>query len=111
MAKTIGLAKSPDIQIGKHCDSPYTCRLHEHCWSFLPPQNVLDLYFDNKGHGWNLLERGVLRLADIPEDYPLSEKQAIQRAVAISCKPQVKPTQIRSSLENLEYPLHFLDFA
>jgi hypothetical protein len=110
MGKIIRLAKCPDTQIGKQCDSPYTCPLHENCWSFLPPQNVLDLYDDKKGRGWDLLKRNILRLAEIPEDYPLSAKQEIQRAVAMSGKPHVKPTQIQAFLKNLQYPLHFLDF-
>ena len=110
MGKTIRSAKCPEIQIGKQCDNPYTCPLHELCWSFLPPQNVLELYFDTKGRGWDLLKRGVLRIADIPENYSLSEKQEIQRATAISGKPHVKQKQIETFLNNLEYPLHFLDF-
>ena len=108
--KRFVLAKCPEIQIGKQCDSPYTCPLHEHCWSFLPPQNVLDLYDDKKGRGWDLLKRDVLRIAEIPADYPLSAKQEIQRATAITGKPHVKPTQIQTFLNGLEYPLHFLDF-
>jgi hypothetical protein len=110
MGKTIVAAKCPDIQIGKHCDSPYTCALHDHCWSFLPPQNVLDLYFDTKGRGWDLLKRNILRLSDIPTDYPLSPKQAIQRKVAQSGTPHVEHTKIQTFLKSLEYPLHFLDF-
>lgn len=110
MGRTIRAAKCPDTQIGKHCDSPYTCALHDHCWSFLPPHNVLDLYDDKKGRGWDLLKRGVLRIADIPADYSLSAKQEIQRAVAISGKPAIKPVQIQTFVERLEYPLHFLDF-
>lgn len=110
MGKTIRAVKCPDIQIGKQCDSPYTCPLHDHCWSFLPQQNVLDLYFDTKGRGWDLLKRGVLRIAEIPADYSLSAKQEIQRATAISGKPHVKPTQIQTFLQGLQYPLHFLDF-
>jgi hypothetical protein len=110
MGKTIRAAKCPEIQIGKHCDSPYTCALHDHCWSFLPPNNVLDLYDDKKGRGWDLLSRGVLRIADIPDDYSLSAKQEIQREVAISGKPHAKTTQIQTFLKGLQYPLHFLDF-
>jgi len=110
MGRIIRLVKCPDIQIGEQCDSPYTCPLHEHCWSFLPPQNVLDLYDDKKGRGWDLLKRGVLKIADIPENYSLSEKQEIQRLVATSGKPHIKHTQIEAFLSNLEYPLHFLDF-
>jgi hypothetical protein len=110
MAETVGLAKCPEIQIGRQCDSPYTCPLHKHCWSFLPLHNVLELYADRKGRGFDLLQSGVLRIVDIPEDYSLSEKQDIQRAVAISGKPHLKPTQIQTFLKRLKYPLHFLDF-
>ncbi|MGC9940817.1 MAG: DUF2779 domain-containing protein [Verrucomicrobiota bacterium] len=110
MQKTIRAEKCPDIQIGKQCDSPYTCPLHEHCWSFLPPQNVLELRDDKKGRGWDLLKQGVLRIAEIPDGYSLSEKQKIQRASAISGKPHSKPIQIQTFLNGLIYPLHFLDF-
>lgn len=110
MGKTIRAAKCPEIQIGKQCDTPYTCALHDHCWSFLPPHNVLDLYDDKKGRGWDLLRRGVLRIADIPADYSLSAKQEIQRSTAISGKPAIKPIQIQTFVKGLEYPLHFLDF-
>ncbi len=110
MGKIIQAAKCPEIQIGKQCDSPYTCALQDRCWSFLPSQNVLELRDDKKGRGWDLLKRGVLRIADIPDDYPLSAKQKIQRETAISGKPHVSQKAIQTFLKNLEYPLHFLDF-
>ena len=110
MGKIIRAAKCPEIQIGKHCDSPYTCALHDHCWSFVPPHNVLDLYDDKKGRGWDLIKKGILKIADIPADYSLSAKQEIQREVAISGKPHAKKSAIQTFLKNLEYPLHFLDF-
>jgi len=110
MENVIQSAKCPTVQIGKHCDSPRTCSLHDHCWSFLPPQNVLELYFDTKGRGFDLLNRGVLRMADIPEEYPLSDNQKIQRSVATSGQPHVKREQVRHFLKNLQFPLHFLDF-
>lgn len=110
MGKTIRAAKCPDVQIGKHCDSPYTCALHDHCWSFLPAQNVTELYFDTNGRGWNLLKRDVWSIEDIPDDFPLSPKQAIQKKTAISGKPHIERAAIQTFLKNLEYPIHFLDF-
>ena len=41
--KAIRLPAHPDIAIGPRCDDPYTWPLHDHCWSFLPEQSVLDL--------------------------------------------------------------------
>jgi CRISPR/Cas system-associated exonuclease Cas4 (RecB family) len=110
MGNIIRVAKCPDIQIGKQCDTPYSCPLHDHCWSFLPPHNVLDLYDDKKGRGWDLLKNGILKLAEIPADYSLSPKQEIQRETAISGKPHANQIQIQTFLKGLKYPLHFLDF-
>jgi CRISPR/Cas system-associated exonuclease Cas4 (RecB family) len=110
MGKVIRSAKCPETQIGPHCDSPYTCPLHEHCWSFIPPHSVFDLYGDKKGRRWDLLKRNILRISEIPDDYPLSDKQEIQRAAVMSGKPHVNQTQIDAFVKNLEYPLHFLDF-
>jgi Domain of unknown function(DUF2779)/Domain of unknown function DUF83 len=110
MGKIIRSANCPETQIGPHCDSPYTCPLHEYCWSFVPAHSVFDLYGDNKGRRWDLLKRNILRISEIPKDYPLSAKQEIQRAAVLSGRPQVKRTQIAEFLKNLKYPLHFLDF-
>jgi hypothetical protein len=110
MVEIIRAAKCPDTQIGPHCDSPYPCQLHDHCWNFLPPQNVTELYDDKKGRRWDLLAKKILRLAEIPDDYSLSAKQEIQRATAISGKPNINRIEIESFLKNLQYPLHFLDF-
>jgi hypothetical protein len=110
MAAIVGFAECPQIGIGKQCGSPFICPLHDNCWAFLPPRNVMELYQDVKGRGFDLLDHGILRLADIPADYALSRRQEIQRAVAISGEPHVKRTQIERFLSTLEYPLHFLDF-
>jgi Domain of unknown function(DUF2779) len=110
MGKVIRAAKCPETQIGPHCDSPYTCPLHDHCWSSVPPHSVFDLYDDKKGRRWDLQKRNILQIAEIPKDYPLSAKQEIQRATVMSGQPHVNRTQIDTFLKNLKYPLHFLDF-
>ena len=110
MGKTIRAAKCPDIQIGQQCKKPHKCALYERCWSFLPVNNVLELRNDKKGRGWDLLKRGILKIARIPKIYPLSEKQEIQRATVISGKPYVELKQIQSFLRKMEHPIHFLDF-
>jgi hypothetical protein len=42
--KVIRQPECPGISIGPQCDDPYSCPLHDQCWSFLPPDNVLTLY-------------------------------------------------------------------
>jgi hypothetical protein len=71
MSKTIRQRQYPDIKIGPHCDDPYTCALHDHCWNFLPKHNVLDLYRGTK-KGFGLLDQGVKLLKAIPDDIKLT---------------------------------------
>ena len=99
----------PDISIGPHCEDPYRCALHDQCWNFLPPHNVLDLYRGAK-KGFALLDQGVQLLNEIPNDAMLTASQAIQRATAVSSKPHVDKQAISEFLRRLEYPLHYLDF-
>ena len=109
MFKVIRQRHHPDIKIGSHCDDPYTCPLHDHCWRFLPQQNVIDLYRGAR-KGFDLLDQGVTLLRDIPDDFNLTDCQAIQRRVAISGKPQVNKKAIAKFLAQLQYPVSYLDF-
>jgi hypothetical protein len=109
MFKVIRQRRHPDIQIGSHCDDPYTCALHDHCWKFLPSHSVFDLYRGAK-KGFDLLEQGIEALGDIPDDFELTANQAIQKQVAISGKPYVNKKAIAKFLAQLEYPVSYLDF-
>jgi hypothetical protein len=119
--------KVPEIAIGPHCDDPYTCVLHDVCWAFLPEDNPLRLNGLKKSEGFELIHRGILRIADIPERPPqavlkkgknlfytvvlkASEKQSIQIESTRSGQPYVKKGKIKNFLEQLIYPLYYLDF-
>jgi len=109
MFQVIRQQAHPDVKIGPHCDDPYTCPLHDHCWAFLPENNVLTLYRGTK-KGLLLLERGITDLQDIPADVPLTDSQEIQVQAAKTGKPHIDRPAIRTFLSQLEYPLSFLDF-
>lgn len=109
MFSTIRQPEPPATRIGPHCDDPYMCALHDQCWSFLPPQNVLDLYRGTK-KGFGLLNRGTVLIRDIPPDVDLTANQAVQRATAISGQPHVNRNAISAFLARLQYPVHYLDF-
>ena len=53
---------------------------------------------------------GIENIADIPEDYALSPKQAFQVESAKTKKPIIHPDKIQAFLEELDYPLYFLDY-
>jgi len=109
MVEVIGQRKSPDIKIGPHCNSPYSCPLIERCWKFLPPHNVFDLYRGGQV-GFQLLEQGITALRDIPDTFTLTNKQGLQKQVALSGKPYINKKAIAKFLGELEYPVNYLDF-
>ncbi|MCP4254985.1 MAG: DUF2779 domain-containing protein [Candidatus Scalindua sp.] len=109
MFSTIASDKCPAITIGKQCNSPYECPLKEECWSFLPENSIFDMY-GSKKDAFELFEKGIYSFKDIPDGFPLSEKQEIQKGCDISGKPHIEKEPIRQFLNNLEYPLYYLDF-
>jgi hypothetical protein len=109
MQRVIGAKSHPEIQIGPHCDNPYTCALHERCWSFLPEASVFTLYRGGQ-KGFSLLKRGIEKLADIPADVALTNIQTIQRATLLAGQPHIDRPALAAFLGQLEYPVSYLDF-
>jgi hypothetical protein len=109
MQHVIGAKSHPEIQIGPHCDNPYTCALHDHCWSFLPEASVFTLYRGG-AKSFTLLQQGIQKLADIPADVTLTDNQAIQRAALLAGKPHIDRDALAAFLGQLEYPVSYLDF-
>jgi hypothetical protein len=110
MAEVIRQKRSPDIEIGLHCNDPYPCQLQELCWKFLPEHNPLTLYRFKKEQAFELVHDGYLKILDLPPSVDLSDKQTIQRDTLASGKPYVDRDGIREFLDKLEYPLFYLDF-
>jgi hypothetical protein len=109
MLTVIGKTSCPGAKVGDRCYDPYTCDLEDSCWSFLPQRNVFTLT-----HGWRkarrLMKQGVLAIKDIPAGFPLSQRQQIQAKSTRRSRAHVDRKALREFLEQLEYPLYFLDF-
>jgi hypothetical protein len=98
----------PENSIGTHCKNPYECPIME-CWDFLPDTNIFDLYRGGK-KSFELLESGVQRISEIPNECKLNEKQQIQKKCETTGETYVNKDEIKKFIDSLEYPLHFLDF-
>ncbi len=102
--------KAPAIEIGSHCTSPYPCEFMGECWSHIPKNSVYDLVGVRAAKLEEFHEDGILRIADIPNDYPLSKAQELQRRVTKSKKPIIDRKAIKEFLDEAVYPLYHLDF-
>ncbi|MFH1051419.1 MAG: DUF2779 domain-containing protein [bacterium] len=102
--------KVPDIDIGQHCDSPYTCDFHGYCWQHIPEYSIFNisrLFTDEK---FELYKNGIIKFEDIPSDYPLNTKQKQQVECELNQTSIISTKEIQEFLSGLNYPLYFLDF-
>ncbi len=100
----------PDVRIGAHCKSPYTCSFHGYCHSFLPEKPVTALPRINPQLLDSLLTAGIHCIADVPLDYPgLTATQREVVAVLRSGEARLVG-DLATAFDDLRYPLHFLDF-
>lgn len=85
------------------------CRfIHRHYE--IPEYNVSHLFNAGSKKLNALLTLGVLNLTDIPNDFDMTDREAAIVAVERSGEPWVDKTTIRAELEDLKYPLNFLDY-
>lgn len=100
----------PDIDINENCGTPYGCSFMGYCWKDIPEHSVFDLAGMKLNKKFDLYRNGILRIKDIPDDYPLTEYQQIQTDCEKSGKPHVDKKAVKSFLRSLKYPLYFMDF-
>jgi len=106
MGEVIRQKKFPEIEIGLHCNDPYSCPLQELCWKFLPEDNPLTLYYFKKETAFDLIHDGHLEIRILPSSVRLGEKQQIQVDALRTGKPHVDKEGIRGFLQTLEYPVY-----
>lgn len=71
---------------------------------------VYDLTSIHHRHLTQVLDRGILSLADWPDDIPLSRRQRLQVETHRAREPWIDDTRLRTFLGKLRFPLHFLDY-
>ena len=99
----------PEVEIGKHCSSPFECDYKHHCWKHIPEQSVFSLY-SPRGLDWKLYEQGIFKIIDIPETVSLNHRQNLQVNGQKIAHSHIDKTSISEFLNNWEFPLYFFDF-
>lgn len=101
---------TPSIEIGGHCSRPYQCPFYGHCREGVPDHHVEQLPRASARLLDQLLEAGIRDIGDIPAEFPgLSALQQRVRGCVADGRPHVDP-RLRAALQEVTYPLHFLDF-
>lgn len=100
----------PVKEIGAHCTSPYPCDFMGHCWKHVPDYSVFNISRLGVEKKFDLYEKGILEIKDVPDEYPLSVNQRIQVEKEITQTTHIDKPNIETFLNELNYPLYFLDF-
>jgi len=100
----------PSINIGPQCNKPYDCSFRGHCWKTIPDYSTFNISRLKEEKKFELYEKGIVEVADVPDDYPLSESQQLQVAAEKSGNPFIDKHEIKLFVDSLNYPLYFLDF-
>jgi hypothetical protein len=109
--RLLDLAQRPDppeVIIGGKCHDPGRCPFYQHCHKNIPSGSVFELPYGHKLIP-GLISRGVTRLADIPPDVPLSQRQAALVRSACIERPVIEKNAIAGFLDQIRFPIFFLD--
>lgn len=107
---TLRRKKEPELPIGWHCDHPFDCPMKYLCWRDVPRVSIFTIPRLSANKISDLLSRGILRVKDVPADYPLSDGQRAYVDMVQRGEPEIIPGGVRAMLSDLERPIHFLDF-
>lgn len=95
------------------------CRLlsrGKHCPAFfrfnpdIPDYSIYDIARMQGKKLAELIDNDIFSTVDIPDSFSLTANQAIQVAVDKSGQPLINGDKIREELDQLEYPLYFIDY-
>ena len=100
----------PHDTIGRHCTRPYACPFYDHCWQGVDGLTIYDIPRLTAPKERPLQDAGVLYLADIPTDYPLTATQRAFVDFHVQAQIHIDRAAIRQALAELEFPLYFFDF-
>ena len=107
--KILNSSDIPSINIGPHCTEPYGCDFYEHCWKHVPEYSVLNLS-NMRGKQFELYNKGIIGIKDIPENFRLSANQKLEINCYLNNNVYINKPEIKKFLNKLKYPLYFLDF-
>jgi predicted RecB family nuclease len=105
----LSMPNAPDIAPGTHCTSPVTCEFFDRCNPPLPDDHIGYLPRLHASAEEQLDQMGVESIHDIPDDFPLSERQRRACTSVQTGEPWFNP-DLGAALESLRYPLYFADF-
>ena len=90
-----------------------SCDAKEYCWKTqrnIPDYSVFNIFNLGSKKQLELYEQGIVDIADIPKDFPMTPKQSQAVQNYKSQETHIHVNAIKEFCESLTYPLYHLDF-
>jgi hypothetical protein len=110
MKALVAQADMPEVAIGRHCDQPHTCPFRGECWRHVNRPTIWQIPRLHISKEEQLRQQGILFLADVPADFPLTATQRTTLELINQGQVRFDAAAIRQKLAQLQYPIYFLDF-
>lgn len=110
LKKVLARKNIPKINIGVHCHNPYACGFFNYCRKHIPENSIFDFSGMHLSKKYELYDKGIISLDDVPRDYPMNAKNKLQLEAYKSGKKIIDIEGIKSFLSGLNYPFYYLDF-
>ena len=101
----------PKVDIGEHCLNPYECDFMGTCWKHIPEYSVFDISNLRKNKAFELYKNGIITFDQIDlENNNLNTNQLLQVTSELNNETFIDKENIDLFLNELNYPLYYLDF-
>ena len=101
----------PEATLNDYCKaSKLDCRFIVRKFPDIPEYNVSHIFNAGTAKLKKLLELGILNVCDIPTDFEMTDREAAIVEVERTGQPYIDKKSISEELEDLDYPLNFLDY-
>jgi hypothetical protein len=110
LKKVLVQKEVPKIDIGPQCKNPNPCDFMGHCWKHIPEYSIFNISGLRAKKKFQLYENNILLLKDVPNDFPLNEKQWMEVRSEKNNETFIDKKSIKKFLNDLQYPLYFVDF-
>jgi len=102
-------SKAPNLPAGPHCKAPVICEFFDRCNPPRPDDHVGYLPRIQASAVEELEEIGVESIRDIPDDFPLNERQR-RACTCVQTGESWFSTELKKELGGIKYPIYFMDF-
>ena len=103
------MPEPPDTLPGSHCSDPVPCEFFDTCNQSLPNDHISHLPGLRGRKVGELEELGITLIRDIPDDFPLNERQRIACTSVQTGQPWYSD-DLSDELGTLQYPIYYMDF-